>query len=190
MSMKNFVNMFFCHFLFRVSYDGLENLELYPKYLVCPNHSNIFDPFFIYPKTSNLYIMAKSELFGHKLFGKLLKRYNVFPVNRNTKDPGSLLYSMEIFKTDTPTQLLIFTEGGVVKYEKDIGKKVKNGATFISANLDIPIIPAYITRRPRLFSKVHVTFGKPIFNNKEILKNKSDLRSASMELVNKIYSLK
>lgn len=190
MSMKGFVNAFFCHFLYHVSYEGLENLEKYTQVLVCPNHSNIFDPFFIYPISNNLYIMAKAELFEHKLFGKLLKHYNVFPVDRTKRDPKSLLHSMEIFDTKEPTQLLIFPEGGVLKTDDEIGKKVKNGATFISAKLNIPIVPVYITRRPKLFSKIKVIFGEPIFTPKEILDNKELLNENSKELINKIYKLK
>lgn len=190
MNMKKFINGCICHFLFHVTYDGLENLNKYDKCLICPNHSNIFDPFFIYPVSNNLYIMAKSELFEHKLFGKLLKRYNVFPVNRNKKDPKSLLYSLEIFDTDEKRQLLIFPEGGVLKTEEEIGKRIKNGATFISAQLGIPIIPVYITRRPRLFSKVHVKFGEAFYVENNILENKELLREKSKELIDIIYRLK
>ena len=68
MSMKKFVKNFFCRFLFKVSYSGLENLQKYDQYLICPNHSCIFDPFFIYPVSRNLYIMAKAEIFKYPIF--------------------------------------------------------------------------------------------------------------------------
>lgn len=190
MNMKKLVNFICCHFLYKVHYIGLENLNEIQQCLICPNHSNIFDPFFIYPVSNHLYIMAKAELFKHKLLAKILKHYHVFPVDRSKKDPKSLFYSLEIFETNEPRQLLIFPEGGVLKTEEEIGKRVRNGATFISAQIGIPIIPVYITRRPKLFSNIDVIFGKPFYVSKEILKDKQMLREKSKELIDTIYHLK
>ena len=78
--------------------------------------------------------MAKSEIFKNKLFAKILRHYNVFPVDRTKRDPKSLFIALSIFKVQSEVQLLIFTEGKVVKYESDIGKSVKNGATFSFCN--------------------------------------------------------
>lgn len=190
MSMKHFVNLVCCHFLYHVHYKDLESLQKYEQCLICPNHSNIFDPFFIYPVSHNLSIMAKAELFRYKLLGKLLKHYHVFPVDRTKKDPGSLFHALEIFHTKEPRQLLIFPEGGVIKTEEQVGKKVRNGATFIAAKLQIPIVPVFITRRPKLFSKVEVIFGNPFFINPSVLEDKSNLKIKSKEIIQKIYELK
>ena len=150
--MKNFIKFLFCKLLFKVKYYNLENLEKYNKFLICPNHSTIFDPFFIYPMIDNLFIMAKSEIFKNKLF-------------------------------------LIFPEGGVIKNKDDIGKKYHNGPTFISSKLHIPIVPVFITRRPRFFSKVEIVFGTPYFVDNN-LKNKTELKQQSKNLIDKIYNLK
>ena len=56
-----------CHILFRVKYENEEVLEKIDKCLICPNHSRVFDPMFLLPKVDNMYSMAKSELFKHKL---------------------------------------------------------------------------------------------------------------------------
>lgn len=190
MFIKKFINFVFCKLLFRVQYYNIKNLEIYDKYLICPNHSCIFDPFFIYPKAKNLSIMAKSEIFKNKLVAKILIHYNVFPVNRNKVDVKSLFHSLSIFKENKPSEFLIFTEGGIVKNKEDIGTKVHNGAVFIASKLHIPIIPVYITRRPKLFSKVDVIFGMPYFIDNKILKNKSLIKKESNNLIKKIYELK
>lgn len=189
MSMKRFVNFFCCHFLYRVTYTGLENLDSVHQCLICPNHSNIFDPFFIYPVSNNLYIMAKAELFKHKILARIFKHYNVFPVDRTRKDPGSLFYALDVFDTKESRQLLIFPEGGILKTNDEIGKKVRNGATFVAAKMEIPIIPVYITRRPKLFSKVNVVFGEPFHIKKELLADKQKLKNKSKELIDIIYKL-
>lgn len=190
MTMKTLVKFFCCKFLYRVNYIGLENLNSVNQCLICPNHSNIFDPFFIYPVSNNLYIMAKAELFKHKLLAKLLKHYNVFPVDRTRKDPASLLYALDVFNTKESRQLLIFPEGGILKTEDEIGKRIRNGATFVAAKMELTIIPVYITRRPRLFSKVNVIFGKPFYVEKEVLTDKEKLKNRSKELIYTIYKLK
>ena len=188
--MKKFIKFLFCKILFHVHYHNTENLQKYDRFLICPNHSSVFDPFFIYPISRNLSIMAKSEIFKNKLIAKILKHYNVFPVNRKKVDIKSLLHSLAIFRSNEPCELLIFTEGGVVKKEEDIGKKIHNGAVFIASKLDIPIVPVFITRRPKLFSKVNVIFGNPYFINNNLLKNKSALKEETQKLLKKIYNLK
>lgn len=191
MGMKQVVNFICCHLLFRVRYHHLENLTTTSRCVIAPNHSSIFDPFFIYPKTSNLFIMAKSELFHYRLLGKLLSHYQVFPVNRNKRDPGSLLYAISLFATPSEEkQLLLFTEGGVVKKEEEIGKRVRNGAVYIAAEAQVPLVPVYITRRPHLFSRVDVVFGEPYFISRDMIKNKSMIKENSKELIDRIYQLK
>lgn len=190
MNMKKFIKFLFCKFLFRVEYINLDNLYLENKLIIAPNHSCIFDPFFIYPVTRNLSIMAKSEIFKYPILGKLFKHYNVFPVNRNRTDTKSLLHSMNIFKKEGIQELLIFPEGKVVKEEQEIRKIAKKGVVFISASLNIPILPVNITRRPKFFSKVIVTFGKPYYTDKSILEDKSKIINESKKLVNIIYDLK
>ena len=187
--MKKFINAVICHFLYRVTYEGLENLTSQSRCIICPNHSNIFDPFFIYPVSNNLHIMAKSEIFKYKFLARIFKYYNVFPVNRNKKDPGSLFYSIGLFENNKDIELLIFPEGGILKTENKIGKRIRNGAVFISAKAKVPIVPVYITRRPNLFSRVKVIFRPPYTLDETILNDKSLLKEKSKELINKIYDL-
>ena len=106
--------------------------------------------------------------------------------DRKKVDIKSLLHSLNVFKDNKPCELLIFAEGGIIKEEKDIGKKVHNGVTFIASKLNVPIIPVFITRRPHFFSKVKVIFGKPYFLDNNLLKNKANLKEESNKLIKKI----
>ena len=69
---RNIILITSCHILFHVKYENLEILDKYNKCLICPNHSRIFDPAFLYPKVENMYSVAKSELFKNKLIAKFL----------------------------------------------------------------------------------------------------------------------
>lgn len=177
-----------CKILFRVEYKDEEILEKYDKCLICPNHSRIYDPIFIYPKISNMYGMAKSELFKHKLLANFLEFHNIFPVDRENTDAKSLRKALKLLKENDKIKLLVFPEGKVLKNKEERGI-VKNGAVYIGAMANVPIIPIYITARPKYFSKVIVKFGKPIFYNKLQLKDKNKIMEASKQLLNEIYNL-
>ena len=177
-----------CKILFRVEYQNEENLEKYDKCLICPNHSRIYDPVFIYPKIENIYGMAKSELFKHKLVENFLKYHNIFPVDREKTDTKSLRKALKLLKDNENIRFLIFPEGKVLKDKKQRGV-VKNGAVYIAAMAKVPIIPIYITARPKYFSKVVVKFGKPIFYDKLQLKDKSKIEEASKQLLKEIYTM-
>ena len=177
-----------CKILFRVEYQNEENLKQYGKCLICPNHSRIYDPVFIYPKIENIYGMAKSELFKHKLVANFLKYHNIFQVDREKTDTKSLRKALKLLKENENIRFLIFPEGKVLKDKKQRGI-VKNGAVYIAAMANVPIIPIYITARPKYFSKVVVKFGKPIFYDKLQLKDKSKIEEASKQLLKEIYTM-
>ena len=83
---KNVIIGFVCRILFRVKYENLDVLNKYDKCLICPNHSRIFDPVFLYPKIDNMYSVAKSELFKNKFVSNFLSYCNAIPIKRNGKD--------------------------------------------------------------------------------------------------------
>ncbi len=187
--MQSAVNVICCHLLYRVRYINLEQIKNTKRCIICPNHTSIMDPFFIYPKTNNLFIMAKSELFENKLLAKIFKHYNVFPVDRKKVDVKSTLTAVNIFE-DNPevAQFLIFPEGKVIKKDEEIGK-VRNGAIFVAAKAEVPIIPVYISRNVHLFRKVRVIFGEPIKVDKNVLNDKEKIKEKSKELLENIYEL-
>ena len=116
-----------CKILFRVKYENQDILKKYNKCLICPNHSRIYDPIWIYPKLQNTYIMAKSELFKRKLMANFLTFCGAFPVDRDNSDSTALRKALKIFKTNEKANLLIFPEGKVLKSKSERGV-IKEGA--------------------------------------------------------------
>ena len=180
--MKKLVKIVCCNIIYRVKYIGIEKIDNNKKYVICPNHSNILDPTFIFPIVDNLSIMAKSEIFKNKLVAKILKRYRVFPVNRKERDVKSTLHAIECLNLENNSKLLIFPEGGIIK-------KVKNGAVYISAESGVEILPIFITRRPHIFQKVYVIIGNSINIPKEIKHDKEKIKEYSTKVINNIYDL-
>lgn len=182
------IRFLFSHVLFRVKYLGLENIQNAGKCVVCPNHSTIFDPFWVYFKSKNMWIMAKAELFKNKLLGALLKAYNVFPIKRGQKDAGSLIHAINVIEKEEDAKLLVFIEGTRIKKDKERGK-AKVGPAFIASKAGVPVIPVHITKNPKLFSKVIVKFGKPIDIPQGIHDKKEELQKESNMILEKIYEL-
>ena len=187
--MKKLVKIVCCNIIYRVKYVGIEKIDNNKKYVICPNHSNILDPTFIFPIVDNLSIMAKSEIFKNKLVAKILKRYRVFPVNRKERDVKSTLHAIECLNLENNSKLLIFPEGGIIKDSKEIRKKVKNGAVYISAESGVEILPIFITRRPHIFQKVYVIIGNSINIPKEIKHDKEKIKEYSTKMIHNIYDL-
>ena len=187
--MKKLVKIVCCNIIYRVKYIGIEKIDNNKKYVICPNHSNILDPTFIFPIVDNLSIMAKSEIFKNKLVAKILKRYRVFPVNRKERDVKSTLHAIECLNLENNSKLLIFPQVAKIKDSKYITKKVKNGAVYISAESGVEILPIFITRRPHIFQKVYVIIGNSINIPKEIKHDKEKIKEYSTKVINNIYDL-
>ena len=185
-----FLKFFINKILFRTKYRNLEILDKYPKCILCSNHSRIFDPAFLYPKVKNMYSVAKSEVFEHKLFGSFLAYNGAIPIKRDMTDRAGIKNIINLINENENVRVLIFPEGGIYKevYLQN-KRRCKNGAVFIAATVNVPIIPIHITVRPKFFSKVVVTFGEPFLVDVEVLKDRAKLREESKKLINYIYSL-
>ena len=180
-----------CKLLYKVEVHNSEALDKYNSYLICPNHSCVFDPVFVYPGKyeNNVHIMAKAELFNHISFRWLAKRFNIFPIDREKTDVRSLLKSLDVFKNDENAKLLMFPEGKIVIEESDAGRVYKKGAAFVAAHINKPIVPVFITRRPKFFQKVDVIFGEPFFLDTKEQNGQNKMEHLSQEIIDSIYKL-
>lgn len=184
-----FFRVFFCKIFYRVNYINKENEENLDKCMICPNHSNTLEPTWIYAKTPNLSIMAKAELFKVKIWGKILTYFGVFPIRRGEKDIKSLLHAIHVLKNNDKQRLLIFPEGERQSVNEKRGT-AKVGSAYIAYKAGVPIVPVYITKNAKLFSKVNIIYGKPMYITKEIAENKEEIQKFSDKLLDTIYELK
>ena len=190
---SNFLKVFINKFLFRTKYENLEILEKFPKCMLCSNHSRIFDPTFIYPKVENMYSVAKSEVFKHKLIGDFLSYHGAIPIKRDSTDKTGIMNIIKLFNENENVRILIFPEGGIfpegTRNGMAKGVKPKEGAVKLAIKANVPIIPIHITVRPKFFSKVVVKFGDPFYANPNVLKDRKELRKESKRLINYIYDI-
>lgn len=184
-----FIVRVFLFFVFRIKIEGKENIPKQGGAMLALNHKSYWDPVMAAvccPR--RLRFMAKAELFRNKLFGGLISALGAFPVHRGKGDIAAIKSSLAILKNDE--LMLIFPEGGRVLDERN--SEAKPGAVMLAIKARVPIIPAYISGKYRWFSKLTVTFGKPVYydnyyNEKPVVQ---ELQSLSNSLLSIMRSYK
>ncbi len=152
-------------------------------FIVAANHISMLDPFFIAcAMKRQVHYMAKAELFGNKLLAAFLKGINAFPVDRSRADINAVKTSLSILKSGKV--LGIFPEGRRVAPNES--QSAKLGAVQFAIKTKSPIVPVGVCTKGgvvKLFRKVTVVFGEPIYLNElgytdtkpETLQKASDL---------------
>ena len=186
---KWIIEIFLCKIFYRVKFIGVEKLKQVNRCVICPNHSNTVEPAWIYAKCDNIAIMAKAELFENKFLDKIFRYFDVFPIHRGEHDVRSLIHAINLFKNVDKRKLLVFPEGERLKKHQDrIPAKV--GPLYIAAKVNVPIMPVYISKNVKLFSKVYVIFGDLIEVSKDDIKDKNVLNEKANEIMDEVYNLK
>lgn len=165
---------------------GSENIPEGPA-LVCANHSNMVDPFLValaFGKRNFMHFMAKFELSKVPLIGGLLRSCGVYFVNRGQQDIDAVRSTMRYLRRGE--KVCIFPEG--TRVSEDNSVEAKTGAVRIAAKMEVPIVPVYIPRRKRLFSRIEVLIGKPF--HVEGGKTHEDFAELADGVMEKIYELR
>lgn len=153
----------FLWIVFRVEKHGEENIPKEGACIICPNHVSNWDPLIMVICTKRpLRMMAKAELYKNPLLRFLAFVFEIFPVKRESGDIESIKKSLKILKNKEV--LALYPEGTRKGMEK--GLKPKNGAVIIATRAGVPIIPVGIQGNFKIFRKVKINYGKPIYYKK------------------------
>lgn len=119
---------------------GKENLPSNEKFLLVAPHRTYLDPVFIgisaFPHTFSF--MGKKELFEIPVFGKLIRKINGFPVDRENPGVSAIKTPVNYLRNDE-LNVLIFPTGS--RYSDEI----KGGAVTIAKLSKRKIVPAVYT---------------------------------------------
>ena len=162
--------MFFhiCRFLFWLPLSilyptkivGRKNLPK-GRAILTANHTSALDIVLILAHTfEKKYTLAKKELFKNKLVGAILRSYGGISIDRGNNDIGAIKKALKVLKNNK--KLIIFPEGTRNKNE-DTSElmEVKLGTAMIAIKSKSPIVPVWISRRPKLFRMTKVIIGEP-----------------------------
>ena len=166
---------------FRIEIVGSENIPLDEGVVLAGNHKSNFDCFLLISSTKRtIRFLAKRELMDK--CGWLFKRMAIIPVDRKRKNKEALNEAINVLKNDGI--IGIFPEGTFNKTPY-IVRNFKIGAVKMANDANKKIVPFAIINKYKLFRKsVKIVFGKPYK-----IKNKNDLKSENIILMNKVIDL-
>ncbi|WP_066497011.1 lysophospholipid acyltransferase family protein [Abyssisolibacter fermentans] len=175
--------------IYKIEAKNVEKIPKEGKIVICGNHVSLLDPVIvgiICPRKINF--MAKKELFNNILLRKLFLSIGAFPVDRAKADVSAIKKSLKLLKNEEV--LGIFPEGTRVK-TKD-SSNTKAGISMIAIKAKAPVLPVYIDTNYKLFSKVKINIGDPIFLDEYYGKKNTneDYKTLSIDIMDKLYSLK
>ncbi len=151
---------------FKIKVVGAENEPANGGFLVCSNHLSFFDVIVMAVATKHqIRFMAKKELFGIPILGKLITSLGAFPVDRKGNSVGSIKKSIKLLEEGQVVGM--FVQGhrfAGCELETTRGE-VKGGAAMAVWHAKVPVLPMYIetkNSKVRLFRPITIRIGRPI----------------------------
>jgi CMP/dCMP kinase len=179
------LSSFVFNIILPIRYKGLENTQLDAPYILIGNHNHMLDPFLVGWKIKRYQIrfLGKKELIRNPLARLMYRNLRMIPVQRHQTDMGAIRACL---KTVAEGHVLgIFPEG--TRYKKTLMEEMESGVAMIALRADVPLLPVYITQKPRLFHPILCYYGKP-FTVTDIAKRGVN-REACEEVIHKIIAL-
>lgn len=145
----------FAEFCYNIRAVNTENLPSDKGFIICPNHVTKIDYLFVSTALSKerfmkLCCMAKIELFRKDIFSKqLIKSTGMVPVDRGGMNMNTMNSIRQKLKEGWC--VLIHPEG--TRSEDGIFRKIKSGASVLSIDTGVPVVPVYINGAYELFPK-------------------------------------
>lgn len=167
----------FCKVVFFVRVEGEENIPEEGAAILAANHTSLWDAPVILTATHRpMRTMGKAELFENKLLAPFLRMAGAFPVKRGTADITAIKTALKTLKDGGI--FAIFPTGTRVK---DGDGDAKAGVALIASKSGAPVIPVAIRGGYRIFKRVTIHVGKPLY-----VRNENGTKPSGDEL--KIYA--
>lgn len=183
-----FVLYIFVLITYRLKVIGKENIPKEGGLLLCPNHVHALDSVCIVSSTKRpVRALARESLYKHWTLRWLAKTFGIYPVNQDTAAISAVKIAFKLLKEEEV--VMIFPEGTRNGLKK--GVKPRDGAVNIAIKAGVPIVPIGVQGNFKVFRKVKLNIGKPIYydKNKIDVKDKSQIEHLTEELMNEIVRL-
>ncbi|MDR2909353.1 MAG: 1-acyl-sn-glycerol-3-phosphate acyltransferase [Oscillospiraceae bacterium] len=159
-----------CNFLrlfLRISYEGTCNIPQEGSFILACNHRSFCDPIVIAHRVRRqIHYIAKAELVGIPVLGRIIRGLGVIPVKRGSGDGGVLDAAVEV--VEKGGILGIFPEGTRSRDGKPL--RPRSGVCVIAGKARADILPCAVSYPPggaRLFARVTVRYG-PLIKKEEL----------------------
>ena len=157
--------------------------------MVCSNHSSIVDPIlvaFAFGKSCFLHFIAKIEVFKIPVLSVIVIKLGAISVDRAMMDVATVKKTFSYFKHGE--KVAIFPEGTRAAQLDEAS--AKNGAVKLAESAAVPIVPIFVPRKKKWFSKVSLVIGEPYFIEKQSARRTAeDYSRLSEDLMARIEAL-
>lgn len=175
---------------YHIEVQGTENIPQQGGYIICSNHRTEMDPLYLsWGIKSQLYFMAKAELFRIPFIGFCVKKLEAFPVERGKGDTGAIDYAAKVVQNGKI--LGMFPEGTRSRDGKLL--RGKSGLAVVASRTGADVLPVGIKFQepPHFRSKIDIRYGKMIHNNELHIENNkpSDIKEATSRIMSEIAAL-
>lgn len=132
------------------------------KCILSVNHTSSLDAPLL---AANLFekkqFLAKEEIFRSKFKGGFVKFLGGMPINRTQPTLEQIKNALKVLKNNK--KLVIFPEGTRRDDKVDKGEmgETKNGVAFFAVKSKAPVIPVWISRKPKPFRLTRIIIGEP-----------------------------
>jgi len=181
---------------FRVEARGREHVPATGAVLVVSNHRSVLDPPLVGGAAPRrLSFLAKAELFGIPLLGRLIHALGARPVRREGADAQALRTALATLQAGEA--LLVFPEG--TRSETEELGEAKAGAGMLAVLSGAPVVPVYIAGTGQALPrggviprpvKVRVRFGPVLrFDGAPVASRKERYREVAEQMMHAIRRL-
>ena len=154
--------------LWRISFEGLENVPRTGGFVMVPIHRSWIDFGLVSGATRRpMGYMGKESLWKNKYFGAFITHLGAYPVNRGAPDRQSLRRTLDILESGKP--LVLFPEG--TRRTGPVIEHLHEGAAYVASKAGVPLVPVGIGGSERALPKgkalprpvkIHVLVGEPL----------------------------
>lgn len=187
--MRKFIKLMF-RLYYRLAFGVVvHHKDKLPKegaYLICSNHLDARDPFVIGSALDpEISILAKKELFKHKIVAWFIKLNGAIPVDREANDISAIKAALKILKGGNV--MMLFPEGTRNKTKTPL--EAKPGVAMIAVKAKVPIVPISFISDYKHFKKMHVVINDPIYLDEYFTQRMTteDYQKISQEILDSIY---
>ncbi|HWC76489.1 MAG TPA: lysophospholipid acyltransferase family protein, partial [Blastocatellia bacterium] len=158
-----------CRILYRIRFQGVENIPASGACIIAPNHVTFVDPIWItIPMPRPIYYMAWDKPFEIPVLGWLMRKFGAFPLNLDRIDPAAQREARD--RLNGGGALVIFPEGGRSKAGRV--ERFKSGAFRLALAHGVPIVPVTLKGAyevwprgqllPKLWGRITITYHPSI----------------------------
>lgn len=133
--------LWLCRLLFRIEFEGVENVPREGACIIVPNHVSYADPVWItIPILRPVHYMAWDKPFEIPVLGFLMRTFGAFPVKLESTDASAQREAIGLLRRGLA--LVMFPEGGRTRSGKL--EPFKMGAFRLALTHGVPIVPVTI----------------------------------------------